>query len=337
MNLAQTLLRFHERYDDLEIVRMMSRRNVLALGAGLVVVGAGAGGYWVSSGGSYDEAVKSTWQPSTAAGEADLNYLVYYATLAANSHNAQPWLFSGSAKGVKRSPDNSRSLPAADPDNHHLFASLGCAAENLMLAAAASGRSATANFVADGDSHIDIDFAPGAPVKSHLFDAILDRQCTRSDYDGRAVSQSDLDSCVNAAKVDGCEIILIRDKARIEQALELILTANKTQIENPAFAAELKSWLRFSPASAMKMRDGLYAACSGNPTMPNWLGRLVFDFVFTAGSENDRTAKHVRSSSGLAIFVTDKDDKDHWVRAGRCYQRFALMTTSLGVRHAFIN
>jgi hypothetical protein len=36
-------------------------------------------------------------------------------------------------------PDLSRRCPAVDPDDHHLYASLGCAAENLLLAAQTVG------------------------------------------------------------------------------------------------------------------------------------------------------------------------------------------------------
>jgi hypothetical protein len=63
----------------------------------------------------------------------------------------------------------------------------------------------------------------------------------------------------------------------------------------------------------------------------------MFSFVFKAPAENDRIAGQVRSSSGLVVFVTDKDDKEHWIKAGRSYQRFALKSTMLGVRHAFLN
>ena len=35
--------------------------------------------------------------------------------------------------------------------------------------------------------------------------------------------------------------------------------------------------------------------------------------------------------------MSDADDKPHWVEAGRACQRFALASTALGIRHAFIN
>jgi hypothetical protein len=46
--------------------------------------------------------------------------------------------------------------------------------------------------------------------------------------------------------------------------------------------------------------DGLYSAASGNPTVPAWLGRLMFGMFFTPGAENDKYARHIRSSASLA-------------------------------------
>jgi hypothetical protein len=42
-------------------------------------------------------------------------------------------------------------------------------------------------------------------------------------------------------------------------------------------------------------------------------------------------------SAGIAVFVSDVSDKAHWVEAGRCYERFALQATALGIRNALLN
>ncbi len=79
------------------------------------------------SGPDHAAAAAALWAPRDAG---TLAGLVHYATLAANSHNAQAWPFRPTAEGVAIRPDLSRALPVADPDHHHLYASLGCAAEN---------------------------------------------------------------------------------------------------------------------------------------------------------------------------------------------------------------
>ncbi len=310
---------------------MISRRSLLITGGTAAVAG---GAFLMMRPPDHDAAVSALWSqrdPYTFAG------MVHYATLAANSHNSQPWKFRETDAGLSILPDFSRSLPAADADNHHLFASLGCAAENLMLAAGAAGRSSVLRFVPEeGGGRLEVALGQSGQ-RDALFDAIIRRQCTRSDYDGRTVPVADLAALEAAGRLDGVEVLIIEDRAQIEQVLELILAANTAQVSDPAFAAELKSWLRFNAREAIKTGDGLYSAASGNPTLPTVLGRTMFDFYFTPEVENDRYARQVRSSAGLAVIVSDQNYPAHWVQAGRSYQRFALQATCLGIRHAHLN
>jgi hypothetical protein len=108
-------------------------------------------------------------------------------------------------------------------------------------------------------------------------------------------------------------------------------------MDDDAFVDELKQWLRFNDRQALETRDGLYSVASGNPALPGWLAGLVFPLVFTTNGENDKYARQIRSSSGMAVFVSARDDREHWVKSGRAYQRFALKATALGIAQAFVN
>jgi len=89
-------------------------------------------------------------------------------------------------------PDLARRTPVVDPDDHHLFVSLGCAAENFLIAAATSGRPGVGEFVRDGNGRIQIDLAAGKATDRELCAAIRARQSTRSDDDGRELASSKL-------------------------------------------------------------------------------------------------------------------------------------------------
>lgn len=79
-----------------------------------------------------DAIAQDTWAPVRP--EGGLRELVRAGTLAANSHNTQPWRFTIAERQITIGPDLSRRCPAMDPDDHHLFASLGCAVENIVQA-----------------------------------------------------------------------------------------------------------------------------------------------------------------------------------------------------------
>lgn len=93
----------------------------------------------------------------------------------------------------------------------------------------------------------------------------------------------------------------------MEKVPELVVQGNTAQLRNPAFVAGLKQWVRYDGAHAARTGDGLYAAASGNPTLPEWLGRRMFDIAVSERSENAKYVQHVRSSAGIAVFVSERD------------------------------
>jgi hypothetical protein len=315
---------------------MINRRTVL-WGGGAVVV-AGAGVVVLNDMGSmadYNAAVAETRavlrdRPETAD-------LVRSATLAANSHNSQPWRFKATPSGIDIVPDLARRLSAVDPDNHHLFVSLGCAAENLLIAAAGRDRPGELRFDPLNGGTVSFTFGGTASGEPALFDAIPKRQSTRGDFDGRPVSAGDLALLARAAAVPGVDLVLITERTEIDRIRDLVIAGNSLQMADPVFMRELKSWLRFSPRQALETGDGLFSATAGNPPLPAWLGPHLLDFVFKAGAENDRYARQIASSAGLAVFSAQTSDPENWVQAGRACQRFALQATALGLKHAFLN
>ncbi len=311
----------------------------MLVGAGALVV-AGAGGAAISFArmGSLDDYARSLSATRVAlARHPTLRDVIRYATLAASGHNTQPWRFSGDGGTVTIRPDLTRRTPVVDPDDHHLYASLGCAAENLKIAAAGSIGMAEPRFDAAGDGAVVISFDDRRSRPSPLLDAILKRQSTRSLYDAAPIDAATLRTLAAAAASDGVDTVLVTDRRRIGSIRDLVVAGNSAQLADPAFVAELKSWLRFNPRAALATRDGLFSGASGNTAIPDWIASALFEQVFTADAENAKYAAHIASSSGIAVFVSERVDRDHWVRAGRAAQRFSLQATALGLKTAYIN
>jgi hypothetical protein len=128
---------------------MLSRRQFShALPATLAMAGGLAGCASDASDATYQSAVKQTWRIGPLKGlegTALATELVRYATLAPSSHNTQCWKFALEQDAITILPDFSRRCPAVDPDDHHLYVSLGCAAENLIRAARAHGLPSSTN------------------------------------------------------------------------------------------------------------------------------------------------------------------------------------------------
>jgi hypothetical protein len=286
---------------------------------------------------NYLAAVRETWR-HFELGNTTHDYvdLVRYATLAASSHNTQPWKFKFEPGRIVILPDLSRRCPAVDPDDHHLYASLGCAAANLVLAAQAAGLRGHCSYEAS-ESSVQVDFEQAAPLRSPLFEAIPSRQCSRAEYDGTELSVEQLRLLEEAGRGIGVSIILLTTNKQKEQVAQYVAEANTAQFSDPRWAEELRTWIRFSGRDAVRTSDGLYGPVMGSPDAPRWLGYLFMRLAFSAKRQNRKDITHIRSSAAIAVFFSDVDDKPHWIEAGRCYERLALQAAALHLRTAFIN
>jgi hypothetical protein len=142
---------------------------------------------------------------------------------------------------------------------------------------------------------------------------------------------------LNGETGKGVRVLLLTEKVAIESILEFVVAGSSSQMNDPAFVAELKSWIRFNSADAVRTGNGLYSATTGNSSIPNWLGNLLFGIFFSEKNENDKCAKQVRNSSGIAVFISEASDPAHRIEAGRCYDRFTLQATALRIKNAFFN
>jgi hypothetical protein len=313
---------------------MLSRRSVIVSGGAFAAAAVIGYGLWPRMD-TYQNFVEA--QRGALLPDAGLAELVRMGTLAANGHNTQPWLFRLDSGRVTIHPDFTRRTKVVDPDDHHLFVSLGCATANIGEAAPAMGMAASATFEKGPEPRILIDLAAGPTVESPLYRAIPLRQSTRAAFDGQPVSAEDLRLLRMAAVEEGVEVEIFTEVADREAILEFVVAGNSAQIDDPAFVAELRDWIRFAPDQALLTRDGLFAATSGNPVAPAWLAERLFGRFFTKDAENDKYRDHIRSSAGIAVFIGAREDPEHWIKVGQSFQRFALQATALGIRNAHIN
>lgn len=289
---------------------------------------------------NYQAAVSSTRRHASLSGPPiDYRELIRLGSLAASSHNTQPWTFTPENGRIRIEPDYSRRCPVVDPDDAHLFRSLGCAAENIVHAAAAIGLRAD----------IDINAAAAVPAvtihlvadpdcrATELADAITSRQCTKAPYDGHPIDQDHLAALAPAEPRYGVRTIVLTDTAAMQPIVALVERGNRAQLTDPAFRDELLSWIRPNDHQSLASGDGLSGRTMGSPSIPTWLAKRLLPLLVTAKRQVKTDTANIASSAGIAVFVTDGNNVSDWVNAGRCYERFALQATVLDICNAFIN
>ena len=318
---------------------MLSRRTLL-IGTGVAAAGAGAAYYmWPGVDPRYQAILDETreqvenWPQDKRALSVQL---IRHATLAANSHNTQPWLFEVGGNTIRIRADADRRCPVVDPDDRHVIASLGCATENLVLAAKAAGIDTQVEFE-PSSRRVIVAMTTGRPDNTAAYQAIIKRQTTRTAFDPTPLANEDLTALESATRQSGVQSRVLTARKELDRLKQFVVEGNTAQCKDEAFVRELRDWVRFNQTHAFETRDGLYSGSSGAPMLPRWLGRHGFPMLFTASSENPKYMAQLNGSAGVVVLYAENDQPEGWFNVGRASQRFQLEATARDVRTSFIN
>lgn len=270
----------------------------------------------------------------------DFTFLVECAIKAPSGHNTQPWKFENIENGIIIHPDFKRALPVVDADNYELYVSLGCALENMLIAGKQKGYSYKVSYPEQSGSSILIDLTKdetGNIAPDLLFNEISKRQVTKTKYNDKPLSDDVLKQVGSCFNFEGISMLIFESKKKFEKIIPLIIEANNLQFNNRDFLNELVHWIRFSKNEAEKKKDGIWSATMGMPGLGRFFGSLVMKNFVKSKSEEKRLIDLLEHTSGLAIFISDTNNAEAWVKTGQAFQRFGLTTTHLGVSHAHLN
>ncbi len=235
--------------------------------------------------------------------------------------------------------DLSRRLPVVDPDDRELYISIGAAVENLVIAAEHGGCGTSVTYSPVADPVCVEPGFPGypGPLNEELFNAIHERQSTRSEYDGKPIPDEGLRKLSSLSLEEGVSVIIVTDRELMGKIAGLVREGNNIQMNDPAFMQELGSWIRFNRKEVERYRDGLSFETTGSPPVPRMLGKLFMKFFLTAGSQSRKDENNISSSSAMMLVLSENNDVDSWIKTGRSFERLALCATSLGIRNAHLN
>lgn len=254
-----------------------------------------------------DPTLDETAFPAAGTLEDKARFLLGYAILAPSTQNTQPWRFALRGPTVDLYADPARWLHVADRDRRELHLSVGCALENLLIAAEHFGLGhwtelapdrwqpdllATVRLEAGGEP------APFRPPE--LFDAIARRATVRGAYRPDSVPDDLLARLRGCGHEDGIRLLLTGDPEARAWVESLVEGADERQLADPAWQEEVK-WLRAS------------GVLGESPS------------VFRCDARTFATAPV------FGLLVTLEDDPASRVRTGQVFERLHLTATSLGL------
>jgi nitroreductase len=276
--------------------------------------------------------------------------LVRAAILAANPHNTQPWLFRVSDSSIELYADTSRSAGALDPYLREQHIGLGCALENMMLAAEASGYRASATLLpgtlglkpaSELELVARVALAPGSPHKSELYEAIPHRHTNRNPYEPGRALPSGFTHALNGLAADepDLRIFLFTSSVDRQKIAHMIFAAAKSLYSDPAVQAGSERWFRTSWSAVEKHRDGLTIECNGeSPTaaaIAKFTSLPIAIWLDNHLHLHTWSQPYLRKLLSVPLFgliaVHDRYDQKQSLLAGRIWQRAHLLATANGL------
>ncbi|MEL6232868.1 MAG: twin-arginine translocation pathway signal protein [Pseudomonadota bacterium] len=318
----------------------LSRRKMLALAGGGVIVAATAAGAGF--------AVTRTPSRALAPWETAGNYTekrrraLSWAILAPNPHNQQPWIVDLPGEDdILVSLDTTRLLPATDPLNRQITIGLGCFLELMVQAAAQDGNSCEIVLFPEGETAALAGAAPVFTAKlgpggtpDPLFAHALQRRSTKEPFDmTRPVAAADLASLTDAlayVRADGTV-----DPAQVAALRALGWEAFQVEMNTPAAYLESVDVMRLGKAEIEANPDGIDL---GGPFLETLMlaGLLTHENLRDIGGQSwqsgvDMYAPIFENTPAFIWLATPGNSRPDQIAAGRDWLRLNLATTAAGM------
>lgn len=333
--------------DRVEVPARVSRRGflkrvglgaatVLVLGDGLVAYRAYDQGVLAAGRGPAFRALED-WQTYDGPLQA-----AAAAVLAASAHNTQPWVFAVSDGRIDLFADLRRTTGANDALDREFHISLGCALENLVLAANAVGYATEVLLDPGGESDLVARVALArAPKRSdELYDAIPGRRSNRSEYTSDQVPMETFASMLGLVdeSVSPARLVFLDEDPARRQFGELLVEATRAHVADEEQSLSSFAWWRSSWDDIQRQKDGLNIDGAGLPPLVRSLGKLLpaSSRATADGTFVDRTVIQSRSAAAFGVItVNDPSVLQERLAGGRLVQRLHLWASAhaLGFQH----
>ena len=261
--------------------------------------------------------------PTTGPLTDRLRFLVRYAVLAPSSHNTQPWKFRIADDRIDVFMDQSRWLKVADDDQRELHISIGCALENLLVAAEHFRLGRQTTYLPDPKNsmhavRVKFEEKRQQPTElpADLFPMVV-RHTNHGEYDGRPIPAAVLDRLQSCCVEPGIVVLLTPDETIKRKVDELVVRADAIEFADPAFRQELGHWIG----------QGVF----GTSWLMSKIGKLAVTHINMGSSTAKKDSTVLMSSPVLGLISTENNERETQIKVGQVYQRLSLLAAAEGI------
>ncbi len=325
----------------------INRRDFLKL-AGVTLVAVAGGGVWrATEQGLFSAGTGPAYEPWKNWREAasPLERIVAAGILASNPHNSQPWIFRLTASNIDLFADPSRQIGVIDPFRREMYLGLGCALENMALAAQAEGFAAAIQLLpnpADLTQAARLELVAATPKSSALYAAIPNRHTDRSAYDtARPVAAETLSALSGLVTDENVRLFWLADETAKARFRQVALAATEALVADDQQSRDSAAWWRQDWGELQAHADGITLDAQGLGPLITNLGKFLPD---GSREQNDQIfVKNMReinlpTAAAFGILaVRDGMDPAQRLACGRVWQRLHLWGATQGLAFQPLN
>lgn len=259
-------------------------------------------------------------------------FLINFAVLAPSSHNSQPWNFSINEDYIEVSINTGRRLLESDKDDRQAFISLGCAIENILIAADYYGYDAGVVFTQYKTVKINLNHRKHKKADNHhLIFSITKRVTNRSKYKSDFVPTKLLEE-IKGRVIRDMKVFVVSDLKVKNKIADAALTASIAAMEDGGFRNELS---RYVQPNTTRSKLGMPCFGMGIPTIISFIAPTLIRFLNMNKLSHKSDSKLLKEHTPhLIIVATRQDVWESWIEVGRIYERIALLSTRAKVGSA---
>lgn len=265
-----------------------------------------------------------------------LKFLIRFAVLAPSGHNSQPWKFALENNTLLLSPETSRALAKSDPVDRQLFISLGCALENLLIAADYYNFDTEVEYLPPDRKNVAVKITftqkkSASVSENHLVFSIPRRHTNRSKYENRALDSRFVE-WLKSLQNDDIRLDVIENKSVQEAAADISVRALLDTMDNVNFREELSQYLK---SNFTKSKVGMPGFAHGIPgPVSLFASRLIRRVNMNRLSRKQDEAVLKKFTPLFCLISSKKDDKKSWLKTGQLYERIALEAEKSGIKNS---
>lgn len=279
----------------------------------------------------YISPVQTKEFPYDGSLEEQIRFCCQYGALAPSVHNLQPWSLSLSDATLTVSIYEGVGTKDSDATGRQTWISLGCFVENTIQAAQAAGMQARIISEDYAKKSVKITFNPGKQVKINqsILDSMVSRLSNRNHFQPAVLTDRQRQTLVDAQQdITGAQLIIKDDKKTIELMTELTKQAVALALSMPRLKKELGKTFR---SNISRHKTGIPGYALGYGLMRSVIESFRFTHLSVAVKESSKESERMRASAGFVFIATEGDVAKYWFRAGRLYERAALLLASFGL------